>query len=102
MTTVSGPPIADAASTAYTPLSFTSATSVNTLDKVRDQLAAQANSANEEVSKAIAALNSAPDNPALLANLQHIINKWSVVYNINSTVTRSMRDLMAAILQKIS
>ncbi|EIS24938.1 EscF/YscF/HrpA family type III secretion system needle major subunit, partial [Yersinia pestis] len=41
-----------------------------------------------------------PDNPALLADLQHSINKWSVIYNINSTIVRSMKDLMQGILQK--
>ena len=73
----------------------------NTLDKVADNLKDQANKANEEVQKAIEALKTSPDDPARLAELQHKINKWSVIYNINSTVTRSMRDLMQSILQKI-
>ncbi|TDB62236.1 type III secretion system needle filament subunit SctF [Photorhabdus khanii] len=80
---------------------FSSATTVNTLDKVADQLKKQANKANEDVSAAITELSKGPDNPALLADLQHKINKWSVIYNINSTVTRSMKDLMQGILQKI-
>lgn len=82
---------------------FSSATTVNTLDKVADQLKTQANKANKDVNDAITALNTekGPDNPALLADLQHKINKWSVIYNINSTVTRSMKDLMQGILQKI-
>ncbi|NRN30074.1 type III secretion system needle filament subunit SctF [Photorhabdus heterorhabditis] len=74
---------------------------VNTLDQVAKKLSTQANTANTDVSNAITALNSGPDNPALLAELQHKINKWSVIYNINSTVTRSMKDLMQGILQKI-
>ncbi|NHB87031.1 type III secretion system needle filament subunit SctF [Photorhabdus tasmaniensis] len=80
---------------------FTSAETVNTLDAVAGQLKDQANAANKGVNDAIAALNDGPDNPALLAELQHKINKWSVIYNINSTVTRSMKDLMQGILQKI-
>ncbi|WP_323834794.1 type III secretion system needle filament subunit SctF [Photorhabdus africana] len=80
---------------------FSSATTVNTLDKVADQLKTQANTANKDVDEAIAELNKGADNPALLADLQHKINKWSVIYNINSTVTRSMKDLMQGILQKI-
>ncbi|MCT8343291.1 MULTISPECIES: type III secretion system needle filament subunit SctF [Photorhabdus] len=80
---------------------FTSAKTVNTLDKVAEQLKTQANTANTDVNDAIAALSGGPDNPALLADLQHKINKWSVIYNINSTVTRSMKDLMQGILQKI-
>ncbi len=80
---------------------FLSGTSVNTLDTVKDQLLNHANKANQDVSDAIAELKKGPDNPALLADLQHKINKWSVVYNINSTVTRSMKDLMQGILQKI-
>lgn len=73
----------------------------NTLDKVADNLKDQANKANEEVQKAIEALKTSPDDPARLAELQHKINKWSVIYNINSTVTRAMKDLMQGILQKI-
>ncbi len=83
------------------PAIFTSADTVNTLDKVADQLKDQANTANKDVNDAIAALNAGADNPALLADMQHKLNKWSVIYNINSTVTRSMKDLMQGILQKI-
>ncbi|MFM5400953.1 type III secretion system needle filament protein AscF [Aeromonas veronii] len=73
----------------------------NTLDQVAENLSSQANTANTEVNKAIEAMKTNPDNPALLAELQHKINKWSVIYNINSTVTRAMKDLMQGILQKI-
>lgn len=73
----------------------------NTLDQVALNLSGQANTANAEVNKAIEAMKTNPDNPALLAELQHKINKWSVIYNINSTVTRAMKDLMQGILQKI-
>lgn len=74
----------------------------NTLDQVAEQIKAQANTANTDVKNAITALsNDNGDNPAVLADLQHKLNKWSVIYNINSTVTRSMRDLMQSILQKI-
>lgn len=76
-------------------------TATNTLDQVANNLAGQANIANEDVNKAIAAMEKNPDNPALLAELQHKVNKWSVIYNINSTVTRAMKDLMQGILQKI-
>ncbi|MBS9422195.1 type III secretion system needle filament subunit SctF [Photorhabdus caribbeanensis] len=80
---------------------FTSAKDANTLDRVAAQLSGKANEAETDVSAAITALKDGPDNPALLADLQHKINKWSVIYNINSTVTRSMKDLMQGILQKI-
>ncbi|TNH45350.1 type III secretion system needle filament subunit SctF [Photorhabdus luminescens] len=85
---------------------FSSAATTNTLDKVAEQLSGQANQANTDVNDAITALKTTDkgggaDNPALLADLQHKINKWSVIYNINSTVTRSMKDLMQGILQKI-
>ncbi|OWC28788.1 type III secretion system needle filament protein YscF, partial [Escherichia coli] len=56
--------------------------------------------ANKAVNDSIAALKDTPDNPALLADLQHSINKWSVIYNISSTIVRSMKDLMQGILQK--
>ena len=80
---------------------FTNSTT-NTLDQVAEQIKAQANTANTDVKNAITALsNNNGDNPAVLADLQHKLNKWSVIYNINSTVTRSMRDLMQSILQKI-
>ncbi|AWK43398.1 EscF/YscF/HrpA family type III secretion system needle major subunit [Photorhabdus laumondii subsp. laumondii] len=80
---------------------FSSATTVNTFDKVADQLKEPANAANKDVDEAITALKGGPDNPALLADLQHKINKWSVIYNINSTIIRAMKDLMQGILQKI-
>ena len=73
----------------------------NTLDKVAENLKVQANTANDEVQKAIEALKTSPDDPARLAELQHKINKWSVIYNINSTVTRAIKDMMQSILQKI-
>ncbi|MVG15033.1 type III secretion system needle filament subunit SctF [Aeromonas jandaei] len=73
----------------------------NTLDNVAEALKTQANDANSEVKAAIDALKNNPDDPAKLAELQHKINKWSVIYNINSTVTRSMKDLMQGILQKV-
>ncbi|HDX8364308.1 type III secretion system needle filament subunit SctF [Aeromonas veronii] len=73
----------------------------NTLDSVAKALKDQANESNQAVNKAIEDMKNAPDNPALLAELQHKINKWSVIYNINSTVTRAMKDLMQGILQKI-
>ncbi|CAJ1878250.1 Type III export protein PscF [Aeromonas jandaei] len=73
----------------------------NTLDQVATNLSGQANTANGEVNKAIEEMKNNPDNPALLAELQHKINKWSVIFNINSTVTRAMKDLMQGILQKI-
>ena len=74
-------------------------TSSITLDQVASNLSTQANAANKEVKAAIEDMKNASDN--LLAELQHKINKWSVVYNINSTVTRAMKDLMQGILQKI-
>ena len=76
-------------------------TSSITLDQVASNLSTQANAANKEVKAAIEDMKNASDNPALLAELQHKINTWSVVYNINSTVTRAMKDLMQGILQKI-
>lgn len=79
---------------------FTTGT-VSNLDAIADKLKEQANTANKRVSDSIAELEKNPDNPATLANLQHNINKWSVIYNINSTVTRSFKDLMQGILQKI-
>lgn len=74
----------------------------NTLDTVANALKEQANAANKDVNDAIKALQGTDnaDNPALLAELQHKINKWSVIYNINSTVTRALRDLMQGILQE--
>ncbi|MDD2052447.1 type III secretion system needle filament subunit SctF [Pseudomonas putida] len=73
----------------------------NTLDAVVEKLKEQADAANKEVNAAIDKLNGGADNPALLADLQHKLNKWSVIYNISSTVSRSMKDLMQGILQKI-
>ena len=73
----------------------------NTLDAVVEKLKEQADAANKEVNAAIDKLDVGADNPALLAELQHKLSKWSVIYNISSTVSRSMKDLMQGILQKI-
>lgn len=76
-------------------------TAKNTLDTIVEKLKEQATAANDQVNGAIDKLNGGADNPALLADLQHKLNKWSVIYNISSTVSRSMKDLMQGILQKI-
>ena len=48
----------------------------NTLDQVAEQIKAQANTANTDVKNAITALsNDNGDNPAVLADLQHKLNK---------------------------
>ena len=79
---------------------FTKGTDIADLDAVAQTLKKSADDANKAVNDSIAALKDKPDNPALLADLQHSINKWSVIYNINSTIVRSMKDLMQGILQK--
>lgn len=71
------------------------------LDDVADKLKGIADTTSEDVKTAIDALNTSPDNPALVAELQHKINKWSAIFNMNSTITRSMRDMIQSILQKI-
>lgn len=81
-------------------ISFYDGTS-KTLDDVAKQLVDQAKKANADVQAAIENLKKGADDPALLADMQHKINKWSVIYSINSTVTRSMKDIMQSILQKI-
>jgi type III secretion protein F len=80
---------------------FSKATDITSLDQIAEHLKGQADGANTRVNNAIKTLKETPDNPAALADLQHSINKWSVIYNINSTVTRSFKDLMQGILQKI-
>ncbi|MCV6038766.1 type III secretion system needle filament protein VscF, partial [Escherichia coli] len=50
---------------------------------------------------AIKNLETNADDPSKLAELQHAINKWSVVYNINATTTRAIKDVMQSILQKV-
>lgn len=79
---------------------FTSGT-YTSLDSLATHISSQANEANTRVNASITQLGTNPDNPATLANLQHNINKWSVIYNIHSTVIRSFKDLMQGILQKI-
>lgn len=79
---------------------YDSSTSVN-LDQVKDQLIEQAKTANENVNKAIENLSANADDPSKLAELQHTINQWSVIYNINSTTTKAIKDVMQSILQKV-
>ncbi|KAB0478909.1 MULTISPECIES: type III secretion system needle filament subunit SctF [Vibrio] len=71
------------------------------LDDVKAKLEEQAKAANEAVNVAIKNLESNADDPSKLAELQHTINKWSVIYNINATTTRAIKDVMQSILQKV-
>lgn len=72
-----------------------------TLDEVAAKLKTQMETTSDDVKTAIDALGTSPDNPALVAELQHKINKWSAMFNMHSTITRSMRDMIQGILQKI-
>ncbi|EMR35736.1 type III secretion system needle filament subunit SctF [Vibrio harveyi] len=71
------------------------------LDDVTTKLEKQATDANAAVNEAIKNLETNADDPSKLAELQHTINKWSVVYNINATTTRAIKDVMQSILQKV-
>jgi|GEM_PF-701886 type III secretion protein F len=81
--------------------SFISAGGEVNLDGVKTQLTNQASEASKAVKAAIDELDSNADDPSKLAELQHAINKWSVIYNINSTTTRAIKDVMQSILQKV-
>ncbi|ANB96878.1 type III secretion system needle filament protein VscF [Vibrio parahaemolyticus] len=82
-------------------MSFYDATNSVNLDDVKTKLEQQAKDANKSVIDAIKNLESNADDPSKLAELQHAINKWSVVYNINATTTRAIKDVMQSILQKV-
>ncbi|MHC6800109.1 type III secretion system needle filament subunit SctF [Vibrio antiquarius] len=82
-------------------MSFYDASNSVNLDDVKAKLEKQAKDANTEVTTAIKSLETNADDPSKLAELQHAINKWSVVYNINATTTRAIKDVMQSILQKV-
>lgn len=82
-------------------MSFYDASNRVYLDDVKAKLEEQAKAANEAVNKAINNLETNADDPSKLAELQHTINKWSVIYNINATTTRAIKDVMQSILQKV-
>ncbi|ELB2048142.1 type III secretion system needle filament protein VscF [Vibrio parahaemolyticus] len=82
-------------------MSFYDSTNSVNLDDVKTKLAQQAKEANKSVTDAIKNLETNADDPSKLAELQHAINKWSVVYNINATTTRAIKDVMQSILQKV-
>ncbi|MDW2115654.1 type III secretion system needle filament subunit SctF [Vibrio sp. 1731] len=82
-------------------MSFYDASNSINLDDVKAKLEQQAKDANTEVTAAIKNLETNADDPSKLAELQHAINKWSVVYNINATTTRAIKDVMQSILQKV-
>ena len=82
-------------------MSFYDASKSVYLDDVKAKLESQAKAANEAVNEAIKNLESNADDPSKLAELQHTINKWSVIYNINATTTRAIKDVMQSILQKV-
>ncbi|HCD1284649.1 TPA: type III secretion system needle filament protein VscF [Vibrio parahaemolyticus] len=82
-------------------MSFYDATNSVNLDDVKTKLEQQAKDTNKSVTDAIKNLETNADDPSKLAELQHAINKWSVVYNINATTTRAIKDVMQSILQKV-
>ncbi|EJG0244608.1 type III secretion system needle filament protein VscF [Vibrio parahaemolyticus] len=82
-------------------MSFYDATNSVNLDDVKTKLEQQAKDANKSVTDVIKNLETNADDPSKLAELQHAINKWSVVYNINATTTRAIKDVMQSILQKV-
>ncbi|EPT9326957.1 type III secretion system needle filament subunit SctF [Vibrio alginolyticus] len=82
-------------------MSFYDASNSVNLDDVKAKLEQQAKDANTEVTAAIKNLETNADDPSKLAELQHAINKWSVVYNINATTARAIKDVMQSILQKV-
>ncbi|ABU70672.1 type III secretion system needle filament subunit SctF [Vibrio campbellii] len=82
-------------------MSFYDASNSVYLDDVKAKLEEQAKAANEAVNEAIKNLETNADDPSKLAELQHTINKWSVIYNINATTTRAIKDVMQSILQKV-
>lgn len=82
-------------------MSFYDATNSVNLDDVKTKLEQQAKDSNKSVTDAIKNLETNADDPSKLAELQHAINKWSVVYNINATTTRAIKDVMQSILQKV-
>ena len=82
-------------------MSFYDASNSVYLDDVKAKLEEQAKAANEAVNEAIKYLETNADDPSKLAELQHTINKWSVIYNINATTTRAIKDVMQSILQKV-
>ncbi|MDF4514850.1 type III secretion system needle filament protein VscF [Vibrio parahaemolyticus] len=82
-------------------MSFYDATNSVNLDDVKTKLEQQAKDANKSVTDSIKNLETNADDPSKLAELQHAINKWSVVYNINATTTRAIKDVMQSILQKV-
>ena len=82
-------------------MSFYDASNSVYLDDVKAKLEEQAKAANEAVNEAIKNLETNADDPSKLAELQHTINKWSVIYDINATTTRAIKDVMQSILQKV-
>ncbi|HDM8170208.1 TPA: type III secretion system needle filament subunit SctF [Vibrio harveyi] len=82
-------------------MSFYDSSKSISLDNVKTNLQTAAKEASDKVNEAIKNLERNADDPAKLADLQHTINKWSVVYNINATTTRAIKDVMQSILQKV-
>ncbi|MHA2825876.1 type III secretion system needle filament subunit SctF [Vibrio harveyi] len=82
-------------------MSFYDSSKSISLDNVKTNLQTAAKEASDKVNDAIKNLEKNADDPAKLADLQHTINKWSVVYNINATTTRAIKDVMQSILQKV-
>lgn len=71
------------------------------LEAIKTHFKESADVSSKAVDDAIKELKAKPDDPARLAELQHAINKWSVVFNLTATTTRAIKDVMQSILQKV-
>lgn len=73
------------------------------LEEVFKSINEQLSRAEDKVKEKIGNVSGAgADDPAKLAELQQAINTWSVMYNVQSTMQRSIKDVMQNIMQKVS
>lgn len=56
--------------------------------------------AQDRVKAAMDALKATPDDPILLAQLQHEMNKYSHNFSLGSTMLKLYKDLFQSMLQK--
>lgn len=71
------------------------------LKTVTAHLQTVADSTTATMDAALSDLSADPNNPAKLANFQAVVNEYSVVMSLVSTIQKSVKDAMSTIVQKM-
>jgi type III secretion protein F len=82
---------------AYTEITKDQITVTSTSAALSDNV----NTAQDTLKAALDKLNTAPDDPANLANFQAAVNAWSVTMSLATTIQKTLKETMSQTIQRI-